>query len=427
MARVSLQAEGLRWGGRLRPRVVYYEELRAVRAVDGRLSLDLHDGRVLRVKTPDAETLAAAVHAVIAPLEVAPATLEALRAALSTWAASAGFTAAPVVDGLLRGAAALGASDLHIQPDASGAHLISLRLDGALHPVSALPAERGRRVVARFKVLAGLQSHRQDIPQEGRAPLDEGWVRLGLTPAVGGEALTVRLFDRLKGEATLGELGFDPDTLAAFRGLLAEPHGVVLLAGSSASGKTTTLYTALRHLLAEAGGTLRALTVEDPVEFALAGVTQLEADPARGLDGDALLRSALRQDADVLVVGEVRSAETAALLLRAGLTGHRVLGTIHAGSAEEAILRLREQGVPEALLGAALRGVLYQRLLRRRCCPAGCADCHGTGYRGRFAVGEVLTQGGDAPVPALRRGRAAVAAGMTDAAELRRAFGGAAA
>ncbi|MEZ4471289.1 MAG: ATPase, T2SS/T4P/T4SS family [bacterium] len=252
---------------------------------------------------------------------------------------------------------------------------------------------------------------------------------VGLRPGVGGEAVTIRLFDRLEGEARLDERQFSPGLQAELARVLASPHGVLLFAGPSASGKTTTLYTALRMLLASAGGTRRALTVEDPVEYRLAGVVQLEPDPHRGVTGAELLRAALRQDADILVVGEARDAESVALMLRAGLTGHLVLGTVHAGNAAEAWARLAELGAEPAVLGRAVRGILAQRLLRRRCCAAGCPACGGTGHRGRTAVAELRVpdaswQAGAPADDGLRADAARlVAAGVVDAAEVERVLG----
>ncbi len=261
MSRLTLTPDAVRVRGALgRTRTLYYEDLRGARAEGGRVVLVRRGGEPVSVPAPDA---AAAVATLNAILEGPPATadLPGLRAAVQAWDALPGFLAAPFVEHALRAAAHLGASDLHLQPGADGEGILSVRLDGVLQPVGRLPGARARRVVGRLKVMAGAQAHRDDVPQEGRAALDAGWVRLSFAPTVGGEAVTARLFDRLKGEATLEELGFDPATLADLRALLARPSGALLFAGPSASGKTTTLYTALRTLLAESGGTLRAVSV----------------------------------------------------------------------------------------------------------------------------------------------------------------------
>lgn len=442
MSRIELVPDGVRVRGALgRVRTLYYEDLRDARAVGGKVILTRHGGETVSAPAPDAARVVETLGAILdGP---APATdLAALRTAVQAWSALPGFLAAPFVEHALRTAAHLGASDLHLQPGADGEGILSVRLDGVLQPVGRLPAARARRVVGRLKVMAGAQAHRDDVPQEGRAALDAGWVRLSFAPTVGGEAVTARLFDHLKGEATLEDLGFDAATLADLRALLARPGGAILFAGPSASGKTTTLYTALRALLADSGRTLRAVSVEDPVEYAVPGVVQLEVDPGRGQDGAALLKAALRHDADVLVVGEVRARESVETVLRAGLTGHRVLTTVHAGEPTEALARLLERGADPGLVGAAVAGVLAQRLVRRRCaCAEGCPACHHTRYRGRVAVGVVLPMTDplraalhragpdahalrDAAAPTLRaRAAALVAAGLTDAAELARVFG----
>lgn len=433
MHRVDVTPEALHLRGALRRRTLYFEELAAVSAEADRLRLALHDGEAVTIRLADGEAgrLAAEVGAVLAPADVA-ADVPALRATVEAQAARRGFAAAPFVEGLLRSAAALGASDLHAQPDLAGGHALTLRVDGVVHALGTLERGRALRVIGRLKILAGVQVHRDDVPQEGRAPLpggSGGFVRLGFAPGVGGEAVTIRLFDRLKGEARLAALGFSAGVQAGLDALLGAPHGVLLFAGPSASGKTTTLYTALRALLARAEGSRRALTVEDPVEYRLPGVVQLEPDPGRGLAGADLLRAALRQDADVLVVGEARDAESVALMLRAGLTGHLVLGTVHAGNAAEAWARLQELGAEPAVLGRAVRGILAQRLVRRRCCPAGCPACDHTGYRGRIALGELRTPDdawlAGAPRDDALRADAArlLAAGLTDAAEVERVLG----
>ncbi len=347
--------------------------------------------------------------------------VEDLRRGIEAWLDRAGFYAPPFVEWLVEAASLLGASDLHLAPQGR----VSLRLDGVLHDLGTLDEARAARTRGRLKVLSELGAHLSDRPQEGRASIGGAWIRTSFVPGVGGESVTLRLFDRLKAEATLEALGFDPQALTTLQTLLAQPHGVLLIAGASASGKTTTMYTALRSVVAASAGTVRALAVEDPVEYSLDEVVQLEAEPQRGVDGAALLRSALRQDVDLLAVGEVRDPDTAALLIRAGLTGHRVLATIHAGTPAEAWLRLLEAGVPEAQLQAAINGVLVQALLRRRCCAEGCEACHQTGYAGRVALVDVRPREalqGDAGV---LRARAAqlVAEGVTDEAEVLRVLG----
>lgn len=432
MRRLSIDAEGVALHG-WRTKRWFYEDLRAARVGEGALLLTRHDGTEerVRLRAGEVDDAAEALSRILdaPPLAESPAQL---AERLTRWLAEPGFATVPLVDWLLRSAVASGASDLHLSATADDTAAVTLRVDGVLRPIATLTRPRAQRVINRLKALAGLKLHRDDIPQEGRADLGEGHVRLGFTPGVGGEAVTVRLFDRLKGRASLDALGFDAAARETLATWTRAPRGAVLFAGPSASGKTTTAYTALRTRLAEAGGTLRAVTVEDPVEYRLPDVVQLEADPGRGLTGPTLLRAALRHDADVLMVGEVRDAESAALLIQAGMTGHLALGTIHAGDAAEAIVRLLNFGVSPTDVASVLRGVVGQRLVRRPCCATGCAACGQTRYRGRTAVAELLAVDAIADLTAdhatLRAAAdlaplATAAEGVTDAAEIARVFG----
>ncbi len=447
MLRLGIGAEALEIQAPLRPwksRRIYYEELESLGVQGEALKLKLYEGSKLSLKLgAQAEPLALELREILeGPKEAhRPAQdLESLRETLGSWLNREGFSARPFVDYLLRAAQELGASDLHLRPLFQGGSQLSLRMDGVLLNLIKIGSQRAARLLSRLKVLSKLQVHRSDCPQEGRVDLEEGWVRLSFVPSVGGESLCVRLFDRLKGEADFEGLGFNPKLREQLEGLLSSPSGVLLFTGPSASGKTTTLYTALRHLLARGGGTLRAITVEDPVEYLLEGVVQLEASTA--LSGAPLLRAALRQDADILVVGEARDRESVELMLRAGLTGHRVLGTLHAGSAVEALSRLLESGAPVGMICAAVRGILSQRLIRRRCCPSGCERCGGTGYRGRTVLAELLLLDEpiqalirrlevDAPalaqaaglLPLIEQARPLIEAGISDQLEVQRLFG----
>jgi type II secretory ATPase GspE/PulE/Tfp pilus assembly ATPase PilB-like protein len=427
---MSLDAEGVRVRG-WRSRYWFYEDLSAVRADDASVWLTRTNGQEDRVRSPDARDVAARLGRILSAPQLPVSRIEWVER-LEAWLSEPGLATVPVVDWILRSAVAVGASDLHLTPQPDGAR-ITARIDGTLAPIATLTSARCERIMNRIKVLAGLRLHRTDLNQEGRIALDAGQVRVGFTPGVDGETCTARLFDRLKGEATFDTLGLTPDVRDALVGWLGAARGAVLFAGPSASGKTTTLYTALRHCLAQANGTMRAVTVEDPVEYRLPDVVQLEADPARGLSGATLLRAALRHDADLLMVGEVRDAESAQVLVDAALTGHLALGTIHAGCAAEAVQRMRRFGVePEALQGV-LHGVIAQRLIRLPCaCESGCAACQHTGYLGRTAVAEALSMRGlPAPLPT---GRAAIRAGAglepladrargrTDAPEIERVF-----
>ena len=438
MRRLSIDATGVHLQGsalqRWRSRRWFYEDLSAARADAASLWLTLADGAEERVRLDAAQAADAALR--LQRILEAPAIASSaitLRDRARAWAVEPGFATVPFVDWLLHSAVACRASDLHLSPTPDGA-AISIRVDGVLRAIDTLPIERATRVVNRLKSMAGARLHRDDVPQEGRIDLGAGHVRLGFTPGLGGEAVTARLFDRLKGEATLAQLGLSDADRGTLTGWLRAPRGAILFVGPSASGKTTTLYTALRQRLAEAEGTLRAVTVEDPVEYRLAEVVQLEADPERGLTGVALLRAALRHDADVLMVGEVRDAESAALMMQAGMTGHLALGTLHAGDAAEALERLVHLGVRPADVATVVRGVVGQRLVRVPCgCVKGCVRCEQVGYRGRTAVVELLSV--EAVQAVIGQGRAAIRAaaglgdpadaarGVTDAAEIERVFG----
>ncbi len=292
-----------------------------------------------------------------------------------------------VVERLLADARARGASDLHLDPTEDGVE-VTVRRDGVLERVETLPSDLGPRVVGRLKALAELLAYRTDVPQEGRIARPGAEARVATFPTLLGERVAVR-FDAQEGEpGRLSALELPPDTLAALARAIREPDGVLLLTGPAGSGKTTTLYSCLREMAAELPR--RSLfTLEDPVERRVRGVTQTQVNPAAGLTFARALRSLLRQDPDVILVGEIRDRETAAIALEAGLTGHLVLATVHAGSAPQVFARLLEMGVEPFVATTAVRGVLAQRLLRRR---------EEGGYRGRVVAAEWL-----AMTPELRR------------------------
>ncbi|MHC4548540.1 MAG: GspE/PulE family protein [Planctomycetota bacterium] len=295
--------------------------------------------------------------------------------------------AVEVVERLLIRARAHGASDLHLEPGEEGV-VVTLRRDGVLLPVETLPRTLGPHVVGRLKALADLLAYRTDIPQEGRIPADrsgiEVEVRVGTYPTLLGERVALRLDAPDGRPRDLRTLGLPPAIEAELCAAIEQPEGIVLLTGPSGSGKTTTLYSCLHHLAAQEPR--RSLvTIEDPVERRVRGVTQTEVNPAAGLTFSRALRSLLRQDPDVILVGEIRDRETAAIALEAGLTGHLVLSTVHAGTAPQVFARLLEMGVEPFVATTAVRGVLAQRLLRRRCRD----DV--TGYAGRVLAAEWIT------------------------------------
>jgi type II secretory ATPase GspE/PulE/Tfp pilus assembly ATPase PilB-like protein len=307
-----------------------------------------------------------------------------------------------LVNLILADAAARSASDVHFEPTPRALE-VRYRLDGVLQPLAVLPRDLAANVVARLKVLAELLTYRTDIPQEGgvrsELPGPAGEMRVSTFPTIQGEKAVVRLFAPGGQALELDQLGLPPDLLAALEALLRERSGAIFLTGPSGSGKTTTIYACLRRLVR--GGGRHLVTIEDPVEQVLEGVSQSQARPGTEFDFARGLRSLLRQDPEVIMIGEVRDPDTAAIAVQAALTGHLVFTTLHAGSACGVVSRLLDMGVEPYLLTSAIKGILNQRLVRRRCasCPApfaGCPRCSGSGYHGRLLLAEVLLP--DAPL-----------------------------
>jgi type II secretory ATPase GspE/PulE/Tfp pilus assembly ATPase PilB-like protein len=347
---------------------------------------------------------------------------------------------------LLEDAAAAGATDVHLAPDADGCSM-RYRLDGVLLTMGRLGGEDARRVVARLKVLASLPTYVTDLPQEGRIPAGQapgGEWRLATFPTVHGERAVLRAFGMLRSGRTLDALGLPDHVAGALARYAAHPRGALLLCGPAGSGKTTTIYAVLAAL--QAGGR-DVHTLEDPVEHALPGATQTQIAAAQGLTFATALRSLLRQDPEVLMVGEIRDRETADIAMEAALTGHPLLTTVHGEDTVGALVRLREMGVEPATLTSAIAGIVSQRLLRKQCAGcdgAGCDGCRGSGYRDRVPCAEwlpitpsvrrVLLAGGDEAalreaatadgVVTMRAQAAQLAAdGATTAAEVSRVLG----
>jgi type II secretory ATPase GspE/PulE/Tfp pilus assembly ATPase PilB-like protein len=279
-----------------------------------------------------------------------------------------GPTATQAVDSLLRRALEVGASDLHIDPE-EGRLRVRARRDGVLEPLEDLSSDLAATVIGRLKSLSDLLVYRTDIPQEGRIPADRSpvglEVRVATFPTLLGERAALRFDAPGSAALDLPALGLPAAALAALRTALEQPSGTILLTGPSGSGKTSTLYAAIRHL-ATAAGARSLVTIEDPVERRLPGVTQTQVNPAAGLTFARALRSILRQDPEVILVGEIRDRETASIALEAGLTGHLVLSTVHAGTAPGVFARLIDMGVEPFVLTTAVRGVIGQRLVRQR-------------------------------------------------------------
>jgi general secretion pathway protein E len=332
---------------------------------------------------------------------------------------------APVVravNDLLEKAVELRASDIHIEPFATGL-VVRMRIDGLLRPVGAPAGVLPQALISRIKIVANLNIAERRLPQDGAARLRAGRtdvdIRVAIMPTQHGESAVIRILPKDRGLLVAEKLGFSATDDATLRRLLKLPHGMIVITGPTGSGKTTTLATIL-SLLNEP--VRKILTIEDPVEYEIPGVNQSQIKPAIGLTFAAALRSFVRQDPDVIMVGEVRDSETAHVAVHAALTGHLVLTTLHTETAAAAVPRLLDLGVEGYLLRSVLRAVIAQRLVRQLCerCkspralaeadlaedprlltfgfrsgevlqqPCGCERCGGTGYRGRLGVFEVL-------------------------------------
>ena len=313
------------------------------------------------------------------------------------------------------------ASDIHIEPFEDRLR-VRYRYDGVLHEADGQPARLAPAIISRVKIMAKLDIAERRLPQDGRIKLavrgTEIDFRVSTTPTLYGEKVVLRVLDRSSVVFDYEKLGLPANVVADWTRCLELPNGILLVTGPTGSGKTTTLYTGLTTINAV---TRNIVTVEDPIEYQLQGINQTQIKPQIGLNFAAMLRSILRQDPDVIMVGEIRDLETAQLAVQAALTGHLVLSTLHTNSASATITRLRDLGLEDYLLTAVLRGVLAQRLVRRLCdaCksetgapaelikrfgleeraaagpvrlwhPVGCAQCRSTGYRGRQAIAEFL-------------------------------------
>ena len=315
--------------------------------------------------------------------------------------------AVSLVDDLLDQAVAAGASDIHFERT-GGTLLVRFRLDGVLKTVETLPGAIAENVVARLKVLAGLLTYRNDIPQEGRLEHRERGTarvidrRLAVFPTIDGQRAVVRLFCEEPALADLGQLGFSPAQLADLQAIAAAPSGLLLLTGPAGSGKSTTLAAVLRYVQRRTPGR-SILTLEDPVERRLEGIPQVQIAPHGSMTFPTALRSLLRQDPEVLMIGEIRDAETAGIVIEAALTGHLLLSTMHSGSPSGALLRLLEMGVEPYQITSSVSAVVNQRLVRTLCrdCrrlsattelyePVGCERCLGTGFKGRALIAEMV-------------------------------------
>jgi len=315
------------------------------------------------------------------------------------------------------------ASDIHLEATEDGL-AVRFRIDGEMRNLEPFPPAMKSPLVSRIKVMAGLNIAEKRAPQDGRLRIavrgHDIDLRVVTSPTMNGEGAVLRLLDRSNLNLDFHALGFDEAVLARLRRTLAQPHGIVLVTGPTGSGKTTTLYAALSELNVPER---KVLTIEDPIEYRLAGINQMQVNPGIGLTFAAALRSFLRQDPDVMMVGEVRDLETAQVAVQAALTGHMILSTLHTNTAASAVTRLLDMGIEPFLITSTLSSVLAQRLVRRLCVdcrqvyqppaevralagdaerlyrPLGCPACEGSGFRGRIALIEYLVV--DAPIARL--------------------------
>ena len=350
-----------------------------------------------------------------------PRTFERICGHISTMSRSGGIEIPDLVNEIILSAAFLRASDIHIEPKGKLVKLV-YRIDGIMKDITQLPKELEQAVINRLKITSRLDISKTDAPQDGRI---EGKIRdramnlrVSIFPTLHGEKAVIRILDSSKKLPKLDDFGVHPDVLADLRKMLHAPQGMILVTGPTGSGKTTLLYSALREILEEEESKRNIVTLEDPIEQELEDINQSQVDNKRGLTFAVGLRTLLRQDPDIIMVGEIRDAETAKIALQAGQTGHLILSTIHSNNAASAFGRLIEMGLEPFLLASSVSGVIAQRLVRRICpnCPvrktpppalleqigippesnrsfyegAGCSECNNTGFAGRMAIIELL-------------------------------------
>ncbi len=336
---------------------------------------------------------------------------------LETWEIT--MSAIELVDELLLEAFAKRASDIHLESVPDGLR-VRLRVDGLMFDHQTFNKELAAQILARIKILSHLDVAERRMPQDGKfcsaAPHGSVDLRVSSFPNLYGEKIVIRILERSGAQKTLDEIGFSPEVLKQFKMIIGRATGFFIVTGPTGAGKTTTLYGALSFLNHP---TKNISTLEDPVEYNIDGITQSQVHPDIGFTFDRGIRSLLRQDPDIIMVGEIRDRETAEVSIQAALTGHMVLSTLHTNDAPSSIIRLLDMGVPPFLINATLSGVLAQRLVRVLCpacrqlthpsdaereflqyiklpinsCfkPVGCEQCEGRGYRGRTGIFELLT------------------------------------
>ncbi len=313
------------------------------------------------------------------------------------------------------------ASDIHIEPFSEETLKVRYRIDGILHDIMSLPRQLHLAVISRVKIMSGLDIAERRLPQDGRIQVNISGrkinIRVSVLPTVNGEGAVLRILDPVSILLELNSLGFSRDMLPKFKSLIKKPNGIILVTGPTGSGKSTTLYTTLNILNSTEK---KIMTIEDPVEYKLKGINQIQAKPKIGLTFASGLRSFLRQDPDIMLVGEIRDKETAEIAVQAALTGHLVLSTLHTNDAPSSVLRLIDIGIEPFLISSSVIGIIAQRLVRRICpkCKKeikltpdiakileeyeidrnkiilykgeGCPHCKDTGYKGRIAIFELM-------------------------------------
>jgi len=312
------------------------------------------------------------------------------------------------------------ASDIHFEPW-EDCLSVRYRLDGILHEIARIPKQYQERFIARIKILAKMVVYQKNVPQDGRIDGESargGYaLRISTFPTIYGEKTVVRIIGANRQRLQLDRLGFRRESVKALQRVIGLPQGTILLTGPSSAGKTTTIYSMINELITHVRPGANVVTIEDPVEYKLGPVAQTQINPAAGFTFDQALRSILRQDPEVIMVGEIRDSETAHLAIQAGLTGHLVISTIHSGTAPGVFTRLLDMSVEPYLVASSISAVLAQRLVRLNCeqCKEqytpmqslyarfgipqetplykgkGCSKCDGIGYKGRTAIGELLT------------------------------------
>ena len=328
-------------------------------------------------------------------------------------------TAAPVVkfcDSLLIDAIKMGASDIHIEPFVNSV-FIRFRIDGKLKKIDELSPENYPAILARYKIMSEMNIAERRVPQDGKISFTVDKTdydfRVSTIPTIHGEKIVIRIYSRDFTSSDIPSLGFSDKQMDLILGMITRPHGIILLTGPTGSGKSTTLYTFLRYLAKE---DTNIITVEDPVENEIVGINQVQVNPKANLTFATALRSFLRQDPNIIMIGEIRDEETAQIATRAAITGHLVLSSVHTNDAAGVISRLVNMGIPKYLVADSLLGAISQRLVRKLCpkCkaskvttptemallninnpanifePVGCSYCNNTGYLGRVGVFEIM-------------------------------------